>query len=169
MLYNIGLHDVAEADFCVTSKCEVSDDEVWKVNDDEKHVYGPIPRYNRVHQVLIEAKTRCFTCSCCMQECMGFPCCHIASVCSLPDSAGNIIYKEMNGFPVDSISVFWWKDYYNYGMSSNPEHQTLRNNFKKLLKNDTPGLLLTNDLPLFVLDEILSEEMLKQFVLPPAY
>ena len=72
----------------------------------------------------------------------------------------------MSGFPVDSISVFWWKDYYNYGMSSNPEHQTLRKKFKKLLKNDTPGLLLTNDFPDFVLDEIVSEQILKKFYSP---
>ena len=96
--YNAGLPNVDDDVSSGTLECEVADDEVLKVIGDEKHVYGPIPRYNRVHEVLLEAKNRCFSCSCCMQERMGFPCCHIASVCSLPDSGGNIIYKNNEWF-----------------------------------------------------------------------
>jgi hypothetical protein len=54
-----------------------------------------------------------FSCTC-HQLRMGMPCRHIVSVCCGNDT---ILGSSPQGFPLSSIQVFWWNQYYLYGMS----------------------------------------------------
>jgi hypothetical protein len=44
------------------------------------------------------------------------------------------------GFPLSSIRVFWWNQYYLYGMSEKEDHQKIRGAFLALADNNTQGL-----------------------------
>ena len=43
--------------------------------------FGPIPCFSRVNKVRVSGDPQVFLCTCCMQERMGMPCCHIVLVC----------------------------------------------------------------------------------------
>ena len=76
------------------------------------------------------------------------PCRHIAAVCRNNES---ILGKNETGFPLASVKVFWWNQYYLYGMSRAPDHQKLKNALLELAEHDTEGwpCPLTLDEPLF--------------------
>ena len=80
---------------------------------------------------------------------MGFPCQHIACVCTEKDPNGDILDEKMIGFPSSAISVFWWNDYYYYGLSIEKKHEVVKDELLKLAANDTPGVLCP-DLPEFI-------------------
>jgi hypothetical protein len=65
------------------------------------------------------------------------PCRHIASVCLGNDT---ILGPNPLGFPLSSIRVFWWNQYYLYGMSEKGDHQKIRVALLALADNDTQGL-----------------------------
>jgi hypothetical protein len=68
---------------------------------------------------------------------MGMPYRHIASVCRGNDT---ILRPTPLGFPLSSIRVFWWNQYYLYGMSEKEDHQKIKGAFLALADNDTQGL-----------------------------
>jgi hypothetical protein len=68
---------------------------------------------------------------------MGMPCRHIASVCRGNES---ILRKDSKGFLFTFIHVFWWNQYYLYGMSTKNDHQKSKEVMIALAANDTRGL-----------------------------
>jgi hypothetical protein len=87
--------------------------------------------------VSVKQSSQVFSCTCCHQQRMGMPCRHIASVCRGNDT---ILGHDPLGFPLSSIRVFWWNQYYLYGMSEKEEHQKIRGGLLALADNDTQGL-----------------------------
>jgi hypothetical protein len=90
---------------------------------EKKQTFGPIPCFTRVFEVKVCVVSQVFRCTCCNQERMGLPCHHIASVCCGNDS---ILGKDSTGFPLTSICVFWWNQYYLYGMSSKDDQSKVQ-------------------------------------------
>jgi hypothetical protein len=104
----------------------------------KKNKFGPIPRFSRVHEVTVCEVTNVFHCTtCCHQERMGMPCRHIASVCRSNES---ILGNDCKGFPLTSIRIFWWNQYYLYGLSIKKDHQKSKEAMIALAANDTSGL-----------------------------
>jgi hypothetical protein len=68
---------------------------------------------------------------------MGMPCCHIPSVCLDNET---ILGKNPKGFPLSSVRIFWWNQYYLYGLSNKKDHQKSKQALIALATNDTPGL-----------------------------
>jgi hypothetical protein len=68
---------------------------------------------------------------------MGMPCRHIALVCPGNDP---ILGPNPLGFPQSSIRIFWWNQYYLYGMSEKEDQQKIRVALLALADNDTQGL-----------------------------
>jgi hypothetical protein len=101
------------------------------------NAFGPIPRFSCVYEVTVEQASQVFSCTCCHQQRMGMPCRHIASVCRGNDT---ILGPNPLGFPLSSIRVFWWNQYYLYGMSEKEDHQKIRGALPALADNDTQGL-----------------------------
>lgn len=66
------------------------------------------------------------------------PCRHIAAVCRCNES---ILGPNPTGFPLSSIRVFWWDQYYLYGLSASKDHQKTKQAMIDLAANDTLGLL----------------------------
>jgi hypothetical protein len=106
-------------------------------NDGASKKFGPIPRFTRVYEVKVDMETNVFGCSCCNQERMGMPCRHIASVC-LDDET--ILGPDPKGFPLTSIRIFWWNQYYLYGLSHSKDHQKSKQALIALAEKDTLGL-----------------------------
>jgi hypothetical protein len=111
------------------------EDEEEKEPQDTK--LGPIPRFSRVYEVTVCEEANVFCCSCCNQERMGMPCRHIATVCRGNES---ILGKDCKGFPLSAIRIFWWNQYYLYGMSTRRGHQKSKEAMISLSDNDTQGL-----------------------------
>jgi hypothetical protein len=101
------------------------------------NAFGPIPRFSHAYEVIVEQTSQVFSCTCCHQQRVGMPCRHIASVCWGNDT---ILGPDELGFPLSSIRVFWWNQYYLYGMSENENHQKIRGALLTLADNDTQGL-----------------------------
>ena len=68
---------------------------------------------------------------------MGYPCHHVASVMRTEPSFDGM-FKD--GFPLTSVQVFWRIEYYHYGMSTNPKHQSIQKTLAKIVANDTTGV-----------------------------
>ena len=99
--------------------------------------FGLIPRFTRVREVTVKKDSQVFSCSCCHQERMGMPCRHIGSICL---SNNTILGDDPKGFPLSSIRVFWWNQYYLYGTSTKLDHQKSRMALLALANQDTEGL-----------------------------
>jgi hypothetical protein len=67
---------------------------------------------------------------------MGMPCRHIAAVCI---SNITILGNDPNGFPLSSVRIFWWNQYYLYGLSKRKDHQKSKEVLIALASNDTLG------------------------------
>jgi hypothetical protein len=106
--------------------------------DSFKNKFGPIPRFSRVYEVEVNVTTMVFGCTCCHQQRMGMPCRHIAAVCRCNES---ILGPNPTGLPLSSIRVFWWDQYYLYGLSASKDHQKTKQAMIDLSDNDTLGLL----------------------------
>jgi len=65
------------------------------------------------------------------------PCRHIAAVCR---GNSSILGEDPKGFPLSSIRIFWWNQYYLYGLSKKKDHQKSRDALIALAENDTEGL-----------------------------
>jgi hypothetical protein len=65
------------------------------------------------------------------------PCRHIASICL---SNNTILGDDPKGFPLSSIRVFWWNQYYLYGTSTKADHQKSKMALLALASQDTEGL-----------------------------
>ena len=65
------------------------------------------------------------------------PCRHIAAVCLANEF---ILGKDPTGFPLSSVRIFWWNQYYLYGLSKTPDHQKSKEALFALANNDTLGL-----------------------------
>jgi hypothetical protein len=102
-----------------------------------KNKFGPIPHFSRVYEVKVNANTQVLGCSCCNQERMGMPCHHIASVCH--DNATSL-GRDPKGFPLSSVLIFWWNQYYLYGMSNKKDHEKSKPALMALASDDTSGL-----------------------------
>ena len=105
--------------------------------DAQKRSFGPIPRFSRVREVSVSVDTKVFHCTCRSQERMGMPCRHIASVCR---SNVSILGKDPTGFPLSAVRVFWWNQYYLYGLSNKKDHQKTKQALMALAEDDTKGL-----------------------------
>ncbi len=57
-----------------------------------------------------------------------------------------ILGLNPRGFALAFIRVFWWNQYYLYGMSEKKDHQKLRVALLALADNDTQGLPCPTDL-----------------------
>ena len=125
---------------------EESDSEMQEQSD-RQNKFGPIPRFTRVYEVIVTTDTRVFSCSCRNQERMGMPCRHIGSVCKDNDS---ILGVGAKGFPLSSVRVFWWSQYYMFGLSKAKDHIRTKEALIALAENDTLGVAcpLTLDSPL---------------------
>ena len=106
-------------------------------HDAPKKAFGPIPRFSRVYEVKASGDPKVFSCTCCNQERMGMPCRHIASVCQ---GNNTILGETSTGFPLSSVCVFWWNQYYLYGMSKRKDHQEMKEALMALANNNTVGL-----------------------------
>ena len=107
---------------------------------------GPIPRFKRIYKVSITSDDkRVMKCTCATQERMGYPCRHIGCVLSKADTDGVVICPNFKGFPVSSVSVFWWSILYRYGTSNKEVHQPLRTKLLRLVHKDTPGYMISQD------------------------
>jgi hypothetical protein len=102
-----------------------------------KKEVGPIPRFSRIYEVKVCPDTKVFACSCCNQERMGMPCRHIAAVCLDNET---ILGENSKGFPLSSVQIFWWNQYYLYGLSNRKDHKKSKQALIALASNDTPGL-----------------------------
>lgn len=116
--------------------------------ESQPNQFGPIPRFKRVYEVTHDKTNGCLLCLCCTQERMGFPCPQIGCFCTEKVPNGDILDDEMIRFLSSAISVFWWINYYYYGMSMEKEHQVVKSELLKLACNDTPGVICP-DLPEF--------------------
>ena len=121
----------------ITSEEDNDDDVISQLKDTTPMTFGPIPRFSRVYEVKVSPDTKVFLCSCCNQERMGMPCRHIASVCLKNES---ILGPDPKGFPLSSVRIFWWNQYYLYGLSNSKDHQKSKEALIALASNDTPGL-----------------------------
>jgi hypothetical protein len=104
---------------------------------DYRSKFGPIPRFSRVYKVVVDEDTRVFSCTCCNQERMGMPCRHIGSVCQANES---ILGVGAKGFPLSSVRVFWWNQYYMFGLSKAMDHSRTKEALIALADNDTLGV-----------------------------
>ena len=104
---------------------------------DYRSKFGPIPRFLRVYEVVVDEDTRVFSCTCCNQERMGMPCRHIGSVCQANES---ILGVGAKGFPLSSVRVFWWNQYYMFGLSKAMDHSRTKEALIALADNDTLGV-----------------------------
>lgn len=68
---------------------------------------------------------------------MGFPCCHIGSVIK---STPQLLELHPDGFPLSSVRVFWFLEYYLYGLSTDAKFSAIRDALYKLRKNDAKGV-----------------------------
>jgi hypothetical protein len=109
-------------------------------NNDRKSF---IPRFRRAYDVNVCSSDNVFVCSCNLQKSMGIPCRHISSVVH---SEPSLLKTYPNGFPLNSVSVFWYAVYYRYGVSNSPKYQAIRDVLKQLMANDTKGLRCPDDL-----------------------
>ena len=112
-------------------------DDLARSRDGSRNTFGPIPRFSRVYKVQVWPFNMVFGCTCKHQERMGMPCRHIAAVCR---GNSSILGEDPKGFPLSSIRIFWWNQYYYYGMSKKIDHQKSREAMIALAKNDTEGL-----------------------------
>jgi hypothetical protein len=117
----------------ITSEEDNEDDDISHHKDSPKTKFGPIPRFSRVYEVKVSANTNLFGCSCYNQERMGMPCCHIASVCLDNET---ILGIKPQGFPLSSVRIFWWNQYYLYGLSNKKDHQKSKQALITLATND---------------------------------
>jgi hypothetical protein len=65
------------------------------------------------------------------------PCRHIGAICR---SNNTILGDDPTGFPLSSIRVFWWNQYYLYGTSTKQDHHKSRMALLALASQDTKGL-----------------------------
>jgi hypothetical protein len=120
--------------------------------------FGLIPRFSHVYEVKVSLYTMVFGCTCNKhQERMGMACRHIAVVCQ-----GNsfILGEDPKGFPLSLIPIFWWNQYYLYGLSQKKDCRKSKEAIIALAKNDTQGLACPGrlDIPMiFVCLEYLYE------------
>jgi hypothetical protein len=126
--------DESESD---ESETEETEKNLTRSRDGSPNTFGPIPRFSRVYKVQVRPYNNVFGCTCKHQERMGMPCRHIAAVCR---GNSSILGKDPKGFPLSSIRIFWWNQYYYYGMSQKKDHQKSREALIALAKNDTEGL-----------------------------
>jgi hypothetical protein len=126
--------DDDDSDDSDSDSSEESETEADKEDTDK--TFGPLPRYSRVYEINL-SEANIFVCSCCHQPRMGMPCRHVASVI-----LGNhsILGDAPKGFPLSAVGVFWWNQYYLYGVSDKPDHQKTRDALIALSENDTKGV-----------------------------
>jgi hypothetical protein len=108
-----------------------------------RNKFGPIPRFSRIYEVTVPSDTNVFSCTCCNQQQMGMPCRHIAAVCQDNHS---ILALDENGFPLSSVQVFWWNQYYLFGLSKAKDHFRIKEVLKSLADSDTLGLVCPESL-----------------------
>jgi hypothetical protein len=89
-------------------------------HNNSKPKFGPLPRFTRVYEVKVCPDKMVFGCTCSNQGRMGMPCRHIAAICIANEF---ILGKDPTGFPLSSVRIFWWNQYYLYGLSKRPDHQ----------------------------------------------
>jgi hypothetical protein len=106
-------------------------------HNNSKPKFGPLPRFTRVYEVKVCPDKMVFGCTCSNQGRMGMPCRHIAAICIANEF---ILGKDPTGFPLSSVRIFWWNQYYLYGLSKRPDHQKSKEALIALSKNDTLGL-----------------------------
>jgi hypothetical protein len=115
-----------------------TDDGITHLNkNDTNNKFGLIPCFSWVYEVKVNANTQVFGCLCCNQERMSMPCHHIALVCLDNET---ILGKDPKGFPLSSVRVFWWNEYYLYGKSNKKDHKKSKQALMALASNNTPGL-----------------------------
>jgi hypothetical protein len=64
----------------ITSEEDNDNDVILQLKDTTKTTFGPVPRFSQIYGTKVSTNTKVFTCSCCNQEIIGMPCCHIASM-----------------------------------------------------------------------------------------
>jgi hypothetical protein len=113
------------------------DDDLPKKKEAFPKKLGPIPRFSRVYEVTVSLDTLVFGCTCRNQERMGMPCRHIAAVGRNNET---ILGKDPKGFPLSSVRIFWWNQYYLYGLSNKKDHSRTKQALLLLAEDDTQGL-----------------------------
>jgi hypothetical protein len=85
---------------------------------EKKHTFGPIPRFTRVFEVKV-CVVRLVKCSGARVATKNVWVCPAVILLQFD----SILGKDSTGFPLSSIHMFWWNQYYLYVMSSKDDHR----------------------------------------------
>ena len=116
-----------------------SDDCFLVIRSDGRVSDSLIPRFLRVHNVLVNSGI--MKCSCMCHERNGFPCSHMAHVLKNH-------YKDWDGFSMYDIAIFWWsaKLYYCSTKEQDEVLNKMQEYFQEMENSKGAGVHIGNDL-----------------------